>query len=199
MRNSLSFVPFVRTVASKLRFGIFKEILDLDARLMSYATDSIQRHRTSVAADPDNHRPTLFSKLYALNEKDDGSGETMSDSYLAAEARAYIIAGTDTSAISLTFLFWQLSRHPELQARLSAELNALPDEYGSKELRDALFLNQVINEILRLHSPVPSGLPRGVPIGGATLCGYFVPGGATVSTQAYTLHRDPAVFDAPER
>lgn len=58
---------------------------------------------------------------------------------------------------------------------------------------------QVINEALRLHSAVPSALPRRVPPEGATLGGYYIPGGTTVSTQAYTLHRHRELFPVAGR
>ncbi|KAJ5208034.1 hypothetical protein N7449_002413, partial [Penicillium cf. viridicatum] len=68
-----------------------------------------------------------------------------------------------------------------------------------KSLRDLPYLNQVINETLRLYTAVPFGLPRLVPPEGAQFNGYHVPRGITVSTQAYSLHRDHAIFPDPDK
>ncbi len=59
-------------------------------------------------------------------------------------------------------------------------------------------MNKVIDETLRLYSAAPGSLPRIVPAGGAILGGYHIPGGTTVSTQAYTFHRNPKIFPNPE-
>ena len=57
---------------------------------------------------------------------------------------------------------------------------------------------EVIEETLRLYPAVPSGLPRVVPPEGATFRGVWLPGGTTVLTQAYSLHRDPVAFPDAE-
>lgn len=80
-----------------------------------------------------------------------------------------------------------------------AELSTLPDGFADKDLRDLPYLDYVIMETLRLFTPLQSGLPRAVPPEGATLSGAFIPGGMTVASQAYTLHRDPTIFPEPDR
>lgn len=75
---------------------------------------------------------------------------------------------------------------------------ALPADFDDSMLKPLPYLNQVIDETLRLFAAAPSGLPRVVPPGGAELAGHWLPGGSTVTTQAYTLHRDPVVFPRPE-
>lgn len=66
-----------------------------------------------------------------------------------------------------------------------------------KELRELALLNQAIKETLRLCSSILAALPRSVPSDGAEVAGYFLREGTTVSTQAYTLHRDPEIFENP--
>jgi hypothetical protein len=67
-----------------------------------------------------------------------------------------------------------------------------------EKLKALRFLNMVINETLRLYPAVPSELPRRVPDGGAALGGFYFPGGVTVTTQAYSLHRDGVAFPNAE-
>ena len=192
-------MPQTIRVLGRLRFPGFRVPLDLRARLNGYAEQSIDRHSRQVLADPDNVPPTLLSKLYARHDqKKDTSEETMDFRELIVEARANIVAGTDTTASGLTYMFWELARHPEVQTRLSAELNALPADFTAGTLREAPLLSHVIDETLRLHSPVPALLPRTVPEGGLYTCGHFIPPGCSVGTQAFTMHRDSAVFPAPE-
>ena len=61
-------------------------------------------------------------------------------------------------------------------------------------MRQLKILNGVINEALRLHGPVAQGLPRVVPPGGATLCGYYIPEGTIVGVQAYSIHHDDRLW-----
>ena len=113
---------------------------------------------------------------------------------------AYIVAGSDTTATTLTYLVWAVCRHPEVKATLFKELETLPadEDFTDRELKQLPYLNQVIDEALRLYPAVAAGLPRSVPPGGATLAGHRIEGGVTVSSQSYTLHRNPEAFPQPE-
>eukprot|EP01006_Ploeotia_vitrea_P055776 TRINITY_DN68031_c6_g17_i1.p1 TRINITY_DN68031_c6_g17~~TRINITY_DN68031_c6_g17_i1.p1 ORF type:complete len:517 (+),score=77.13 TRINITY_DN68031_c6_g17_i1:53-1603(+) len=68
-----------------------------------------------------------------------------------------IIAGRDTTACTLSWLFYRLCEHPEVQEKLIAEIDevlqgAQPDYVNLKQLK---YLNGVVYEVLRLHPPVP--------------------------------------------
>ena len=73
----------------------------------------------------------------------------------------------------------------------------MDEDYGDTDLEKLPLLNAVIEETLRLYGAAPAGLPRAVPPGGVTIDEQFIPAGTTVTTQAYTFHRDPALFPRP--
>ncbi len=79
------------------------------------------------------------------------------------------------------------------------EVASLSKNPGWEELEGNKYLNNVIEETLRLHAPVPSSLPRTAPREGAMLGPFKIPGGATCCSQAHTIHRDPEAFLEPER
>jgi len=88
--------------------------------------------------------------------------------------------GTDTTATTLVYLFWELSHRPEWQERIRAELNAIdPSSPEScpewRTLANLEVLDAVVKEALRLHTAAPASLWRVVPKGGRFLDGYFVP------------------------
>ncbi|KKK14137.1 hypothetical protein P175DRAFT_0512102 [Aspergillus ochraceoroseus IBT 24754] len=173
-------IPFIRSAAAASR------------RLAVYAEQSIQRYKNMISLNPTNPKQTLFTKLFDAGE--DG----LTDSEIRYNAHAYIVAGSDTTAVTLTYLVYAVLKHEHVKQKLLAELRELPVDPTDKDLRDLPYLNRVIQETLRVYSVVPSALPRVVPPEGATLAGHSLPGGTVVSTQAYTFHRDPTIWSNPD-
>lgn len=183
--------PTLFKAASYIPLPVFKKAADADKRLQMYAAQSVDRYKDLVAQNASDVQPTLFTKVF--DEK-----SSMSYLEIRQEAQGYIVAGTDTTAVTLTYLVYAVCRNRRVQEKLVAELANVPAPVRDKHLRDLPYLNQVINETLRLYTAVPTGLPRLVPPEGAQFSGYHVPGGVTVSAQAYSLHRDHCIFPNPE-
>jgi cytochrome P450 len=118
---------------------------------------------------------------------------------LIIEAQSFITAGTDTTAVTLTYLIWAVCQDETVRGRLVQELQALPADFKYADIRALPYLNAIIDEALRCYGAAPGSLPRVVPAAGANLAGYFIAGGVVVSTQAYSLHRDPSIFPDPEK
>jgi cytochrome P450 family 628 len=121
-----------------------------------------------------------------------------------ADAQLAVIAGADTTALTLIHIFYILARYPDIQSNLHAELDPLPasaEDSGlvsDQYLAPRPYLNGIINEVLRLYSPVPAALQRLTPPEGATIAGRYVPGNMNVSVPTYALHRDPRAFAQPD-
>lgn len=163
-------------------------------RMGEYATQSLGRHVKLVEEQGDEAKPTLLSKLYRAR---DNEADTLPFEELLQDAMAYIVAGSDTTANTLTYLVWTVCKHPEIKKKLLADLSGVPDDFSDQDLKKLPYLECVVQETLRLYSAAPSGLPRLVPPGGATMSGHYIPGGYTVSAQAYSMHRNPAVYPDP--
>lgn len=111
----------------------------------------------------------------------------------AHDAQLAVIAGADTVAITLSNIFYHLAQHSEFQSRLYEELEEMSIP-GQDHISDSLlagkpYLHGIINEVLRLHPPVPFGLQRVTPSEGAVIAGQYIPGGMIVTTPTYSLHR----------
>ncbi|KAK5713702.1 hypothetical protein LTR17_017545 [Elasticomyces elasticus] len=176
-------------VAPAFRAGIKKAV----ARMMRYTEESVERYWKQLKADPENVKPTLLMKEYAAVENG-----TLPARQLGRDALGYIVAGTDTTAVTATYAVWRLAQLPEVQEELIREVSALPEGFDDEDLKPLNYLDGVINETLRLSTPVQQGLPRIVPEGGAEFNGYYIPASKTVGVQSYTLHRDPTVWPKPE-
>ena len=142
-------------------------------------------------------KANLFSKIIAESQKE--GANSLTEYEVAFEAGGFIVAGSGTTAVSLTYLVWAVLNDPDVQTRLEDEVAQLQLGFDDHQLEKLPFLNAVIDETLRLYGAAPGSLPRQPPKGGAWLEGYFVPEGTTVSSQSYTLHRDGSIYPDPDR
>jgi cytochrome P450 len=117
-----------------------------------------------------------------------------------------IWAGSDTTAIALTSIFYHLHRFPVTLDKLRDEIDhAFATGQLSYPLRFAdciklPYLHAVVREAMRVHPSLGTGLPRIVPEGGATICGRPFPAGYGVIMNQCAVHFDRGIFgdDAEE-
>lgn len=154
-----------------------------------------------MRSSSDNPR-NLFGQMLA--QADNAENTDLTEGVVRNEAADFIVVGSDTTAVTLTYLLWAVLKRPALRDALEAEVAALSADLTQEELAAAPLLNSVMEETLRLYGAAPALLGRDVPAGGTTLCGMYIPSRGrwsseqvVVSTQAYTLHRDPNVFPNP--
>ncbi|KAI1387694.1 cytochrome P450 [Hypoxylon trugodes] len=123
--------------------------------------------------------------------------------HLGGEALAMIIAGSDTLACTLVYALFYLAKVPHYQDLLLEELrkyNVLGDQqFSPARLQSLPFLNGIINETLRLHNPVPGGLPRIAGPEGLTIAGKYIPPFTTVVAPRYHIARLPSCFYNPDQ
>lgn len=124
---------------------------------------------------------------------------TISGISVQSEASGLIVAGSGTTAITLTYLIWVVLQHPSVQRHIQDEVCSLETDYTDQDIENLPWTCAAIEEALRLYGAAPGSLPRVVPQTGAELAGYHVPAGTIVTTQAFTNHRDGDVFAEPER
>ncbi|KAJ9604715.1 hypothetical protein H2200_010829 [Cladophialophora chaetospira] len=187
--------PFFR-IAKFLPVAAIQNALTLGNRMSQYGMAAIENHKKHVMQSSDKEAASLFSKFL-----DPTKNQELSLAEISEEASNLIVAGSDTTAISLTYLVWSLLRpqHQSIKRKLLAEIADLPVNISAAELDRLKYLNAVIKESLRLYGAAPGSLPRICPPGGAQLGRYVIPEGTTVSTQAYTVHRNESIFEKPER
>lgn len=112
------------------------------------------------------------------------------DPMLQADARLIIVAGSDTTAATFTYMFYHLAQHPEEVKKLRDELRPLTKgEWSDKDINQAEHLNGCIYEALRMHPPVPSGLQRSTPPEGMEIDGRHVPGKTVFYMPQYVMGR----------
>ena len=112
---------------------------------------------------------------------------------LTGDARLLIIAGSDTTATTLAFAMYYFAKDPSLLKRLRDDLdqhNVVNDEsLDLAGLQHLPYLNGLINEVLRMHPPVPGGMYRDPPPEGIEVNGHFLPPGVVTVAPHYTIQR----------
>ena len=161
-------------------------------RLGQHGRSMIKRSQHLKASGQQDHG-TIFSRM--IQQGEDG---VLTPMQIGLEATGLVIAGSDTTAVSATYLIWAMLSNPDADVeRLRAEVNGLPNDFVAEDTMKLPYLNCVVQETLRLYGAAPGGLPRTTPSQGAVLCGLYIPADVTVTTQAYTLHRNPDIYEDP--
>ena len=140
-------------------------------------------------------RGDLLSMLLHAQDADDGS--RMTDRQVRDEIMTLFLAGHETTAVSLSWTWYLLARHPGVEARLVDELRGvlggrLPTVADLPRLR---YTEMVVTESMRLHPPVYSITRRVAEpceVGGHTIA----PETVLIMSQ-WVVHRDPRWYDAP--
>jgi cytochrome P450 len=148
-----------------------------------------RRARTEGAGD-------VLGMLMAARDRDDG--HAMPDRQLVNEVMTLVVAGHETTASALNWAWYLLSRHPEAEAKLAAELSRLGTD-GPPALDDLskyTYARQVLDEVLRLYPP--GWLMTRRALGGDNIGGYVVPPGTEIYIPPYLIHRNPHLWDDPD-
>ena len=108
-----------------------------------------------------------------------------------------MVGGTESSSVTVEWAMAELLRNPDAMRRAQEELAQVVGLNNSVEephLSQLTYLNAVIKETLRLHTPFPLLVPR-FPSQTTTLGGYKVPKSTTIFINAWAIHRKPDVWE----
>ncbi|XP_025222653.1 docosahexaenoic acid omega-hydroxylase CYP4F3-like isoform X2 [Theropithecus gelada] len=132
----------------------------------------------------------------------DENGKELSDEDIRAEADTFMFAGHDTTASGLSWVLYNLARHPKYQEHCRQEVQELlknrdPKEIEWDDLVQLPFLTMCLKESLRLHSPV-SRIQRCCTQDVVLPDGRVIPKGNTCIVSIFGIHHNPSVWPDPE-
>ena len=133
-----------------------------------------------------------------MNAVDLDTNERMNDEQLRDEVMTIFLAGHETTAVLLGWTLFLLSKHPDIERKLRAELTAVlgAREVTTDDVPKLPYLGRVIKEVLRLYPPAWI-LGRRVTED-LILDGWNFPKRSVVMFSPYVLHRVAEVFENPE-
>jgi cytochrome P450 len=185
-------LPF-HALLQKLPLPQNRRLKEAKARLDTIIYRMIEERRRSG-----EERGDLLSML--LNARDEeGDHRGMSDKQLRDELITIFLAGHETTANALTWTWYLLSQHPDVEARLHAELDEVLGRRlpSASDLPNLVYTEMVFAESMRLYPPAWA-LGR-MTTEEVEIAGYQIPAGTLVLMSQFVTHRDPRYFPDPLR
>ncbi|NEP43370.1 MAG: cytochrome P450, partial [Okeania sp. SIO2H7] len=144
---------------------------------------------------PDPERIDILSLLMSARDED---GEAMADVELRDQMMTLLIAGHKTSATALTWAFYWIHKHPEVQEKLLQELDSLSDNAQPMDIFRLPYLSAVCNETLRISPVLMVSLPR-MALSTVEIMGYQFPPDIGFYVHIYLVHRREDLYPEPKQ
>ncbi|KAF4444156.1 hypothetical protein F53441_11214 [Fusarium austroafricanum] len=140
--------------------------------------------------------PSIVRHL--LSQEVKGKSQMLNDDELGSEVSMLLVAGSDSTATTLTYATWEIIRDSDLRKTVEAEVAALPSNFTTKDVKALPLLNSVLEEALRMYNPAGALVERLVPPSGISVHGWDIPGGTMVYTTGWLISRLEEIFPQPD-
>lgn len=146
-------------------------------------------------------RPDFLQLLGELKESTANSNDPFTFEQIVAQVFVFFVAGLDTSSITMQFALYELARHPEIQEKarrhIGEVLSKHEGQFTYESLNDMKYLQQIIDEILRMYPPIPVINRICVKDYQLRDSEATIGKGDVVLIQAFGIHRDPEYYEDP--
>jgi cytochrome P450 len=167
-------------------------------RRLRQASDRLHQLLTGIISTrrgTDSEREDLLSLL--LNARDATDGTRMHQQQVMDELMTLVLAGHETSAILLTWAWYLLANHPEVEAKLHAEVDRILSGRAPciDDIAELSYTRMFVLETLRLYSP--SWIIERQAIEPVEIAGRRLARGTSIMTSQWVVHRDERWFERP--
>jgi cytochrome P450 len=140
----------------------------------------------------------LLDRLVAA--RDGETGVSLTNDEVRDEVVIIFLAGHDTTSLALTYTWYLLSQHPQVEAKLHEELQRVLG--GRNPVHDDLvnlpYTKMVLEESMRLYPPAP-GLSNRAVLEDDEVCGVKIPKGKQIAIIPWLIHRHRTLWDNPDK
>ena len=147
----------------------------------------IVRQRERGGANGDD----VLGVLLRLRE----SGEEITDEQIRDEVLTMLLAGHDTTALTLTYVWYLLSEHPEVERRFHEEVDSLGG-ISAESVAELEYTGRIVTEAMRLYPPAYVVYRESVA--DDEVLGYRLPAGSIVAMPQWVVHRHPKYWERPD-
>ncbi|USZ70003.1 cytochrome P450 (plasmid) [Halorussus salilacus] len=162
---------------------------------METVIDDIVAERRGTHGDPESDEGPDDLLSILLRARDRGE---QSDTQIRDEVMTMLLAGHDTTALTLTYAWYLLSQHPDAERRVHDELDDVlgGDPPTMADVRRLDYVERVVDEAMRLYPPVYTMFRE--PKTDAELGGYRIPEGSAIMLSQWAMHRSERYWDRPD-
>lgn len=166
-------------------------------RKIKYAIDAIDQFLYNIINERRNSPPGDDLLSILMTAIDEETGEVMEDKQLRDEVLITFFAGHETTAQLLTWAWYLIARHPEVEECFHQELDQVLGgrSPGVEDVTKLVYTRMIIDETLRLYSPVAMTARDAVV--DDVVDGYEIPKGSVVTITPYITHRHPEFWEKP--
>ncbi|WP_135855339.1 cytochrome P450 [Halorussus salinus] len=162
---------------------------------MESVIDDIVTERRGTHGDPetDEGPDDLLSILLRAQDRGEQTDREIRD-----EVMTMLLAGHDTTALTLTYTWYLLSQHPEAERRVHDEIDDVlgGDAPTMEDVGNLDYVEQVVDEAMRLYPPVYTMFREAKePV---ELGGYRVPEESAIMLSQWAMHRSERYWDDPD-
>lgn len=149
-------------------------------------------------ASGDDRGDLLSMLIKAVDEE--GDGGSMTDEQVRDQSMTFFLAGHDTTASGLTWVWYNLATHPEIADRIVEEVERVVGDRGVTyaDLEQLTFTEQCVKETLRIYPPATLVFMRQT-IDEVQIGDYTLAPGSLVNLCQFITQRDPRWFPEPEK
>ncbi|KAL4559913.1 hypothetical protein LXL04_032059 [Taraxacum kok-saghyz] len=190
--NLGDFVPFLQWIDFQ---GLEKRLSKLQTENDRFSQILIEERRRK-RRNSDTEANTFIDAMLSLQESEP---EYYTDDIIKGNMLQLVLAGTDTSSVTIEWAMSLLLNHPHVLEKARVEIdNHIRHERMVQEtdLPNLPYIQFIVNETLRLFPAAPLLLPHEPPED-CTIGGFNVSRGTMVLVNAWAIHRDPKVWDDP--
>lgn len=201
--NMCDFLPMLRWIGYK---GLEKKMTLIHSKRNEFLNGLLDEFRQKKISGLESNgivgsmekKTTLIDTLLSYQESEP---EFYTDDIIKSLMLVVFVAGTETSSATIQWVMRLLLAHPDALHKLRADIDS---KVGNKrllsesDLTKLPYLRCVVNETMRLYPPVPLLLPH-YSTEDCTVGGYDVPKHTMLLVNAWAVHRDPKVWEEPEK
>ncbi|XP_056421985.1 cytochrome P450 3A9-like isoform X2 [Hyla sarda] len=189
--------PFLNPILEGLNVNFFpKDFLNFYMNAVTSFKAKRQKGEHSGRVD--------FLQLMLDSRVEDDSGlkkeqKALTDEEITAQSIIFLLAGFETTSMTLTNVFYNLATHPDVQKKLQEEIDSHLSDKASPTydiLKQMEYLDMVIQETLRMYPP--AGRLERVSKQTVEINGVTIPKGTVCMIPTYVLHHDPEFWTEPE-